>query len=292
MKKNQSSKTAEGVALIRAIESEKPVNIRICYDPFARAFIPKISYFLSKLFINSGIYNRVAQGLIELLIVRDRYIDDCLKGFIREGVDQIVILGAGFDTRGYRIDGIEKIKIFEVDHPDTLKIKLKRLKKVIKKEQQNIFHVPVDFNTQSLAERLLESGYNDQLKTFFIWQGVTVYLTNEGVDNTLSFIANRSGEGSSIIFDFFDNEMLQDTNRPEVKMMHRSAKVTGEGFLFGIDSGTIEVFLSKRGFQDVENKTAKMLTEIYLTGQNAHHSIPEGFNIVLARVKERNFNQG
>lgn len=291
MKKNQSSKTAEGVALIRAIESEKPVNIRICYDPFARAFIPTISYFLSKLFISSGIYNSIAQGLIELLIVRDRYIDDCLKGFIREGVDQIVLLGAGFDTRGYRISGIENIKIFEVDHPDTLKIKLKRLKKVIKKEQQNIFHVPVDFNTQSLAERLLESGYNDQLKTFFIWQGVTVYLTDEGVDNTLSFIANRSGEGSSIIFDFFDNEMLQDTNRPEVKMMHRSAKVTGEGFLFGIDNGTIDVFLSKRGFQDVQNKTAKMLTEIYLTGKNAHRSIPEGFNIVFARVKERNFSQ-
>jgi O-methyltransferase involved in polyketide biosynthesis len=73
MKKNQSSKTAEGIALIRAIESEKSENKRICYDPFARKFIPPISFFLSKWFINSGIYDRFAKGLIELLVVRQVY---------------------------------------------------------------------------------------------------------------------------------------------------------------------------------------------------------------------------
>lgn len=284
MKKHQSSKTAEGVALIRAIESAKPAGQRICYDPFARAFIPAVSYFLSKLFINSGIYDRIAEGLVELLLVRERYIDDYLKGMIDEGIGQIVLLGAGFDTRAHRIEGIENIKIFEVDHPNTLEIKLKRLKRIIKNTKADITYVPVDFNTQSLAQRLPESGYDEKLKTFFIWQGVTVYLSKEGVDHTLSFIANRSGYGSGIIFDFFDNEMLQDTGRPEVRMMHRSAKVTGEGFLFGIDNGTIDSFLSLRGFKDIQNKTAEELTKIYLTGPNARRSIPSGFNIVSARV--------
>lgn len=286
MRKNQSSKTAEGVALIRAIESEKSEDKRICYDPFARAFIPNVSFFLSKWFINSGIYDRMAKGLVELLVVRDRYIDDYLKKVLKEGVSQIVLLGAGYDTRAHRIEGIEKTHVFEIDHPNTLEIKLKRLEKIGKNKTKNITYVPVDFNTQSLANRLFECGYNDNLKTFFIWQGVTVYLTKEGIDNTLSFVSQNSGNDSSIIFDFFDNETLKDTSRPEVKMMHRSAKVTGEGFLFGIDNGTIDSFLSTRGFTDIHNKTSDELSKIYLTGYNAGRNIPAGFNIVSAKVKK------
>jgi O-methyltransferase involved in polyketide biosynthesis len=80
------------------------------------------------------------------------------------------------------------------------------------------------------------------------------------VDNTLAFVSNHSGSGSEIIFDFFDNETLQDTNRNEVKMMHRSARVTGEGFLFGTDCGAIDDFLISRGFVDINNKTAEELT--------------------------------
>lgn len=99
MNDQQSSRSAAGVALMRAIEAQKPEAVRICYDPYARAFIPGFSFALLKPIINSSLYARLAQAAVEFVIVRERYIDDCLKAALSAGLDQVVILGAGFDTR-------------------------------------------------------------------------------------------------------------------------------------------------------------------------------------------------
>jgi methyltransferase (TIGR00027 family) len=217
MQSKQSSTTAEGMALVRAIEASRPEGRRICYDPIARSLVPGYKFTLSKLTIDSGLYARFFPGAIEFMTARERYIDDFLKACLREGLDQIVIPGAGFDTRAYRIEGIEKTRVFEVDHPATQEVKLKRLKKVIDPLPDHVTFVSIDFNTKTLDERLPASGYDEQGKTLFIWQGVTMYLTPEAVDSTLAFIAHHSGQGSAVIFDYFYNEFLRDTSRPEVK---------------------------------------------------------------------------
>jgi len=284
MKKKQSSRTAEGMALLRAIESARPEGVRICYDPYARRLVPGISYTLSKLVIDSGLYARIANGAVEFITARERYIDDFLKACLNEGFDQVVLLGAGFDTRAYRVAGIEKRRVFEVDHPDSQAEKLKRLKKVIDPLPDHVTFVPVDFNTQALGERLQSCGYDERGKTLFIWQGVVVYLTAEGVDDTLAFIANHSGPGSAVIFDYFYSETLRDTSRPEVKLMWQAARVTGEGYLFGIDEGQIEPFLTQRGFCDVRNATPDDLKRLYFTGPNARRVLPSGVAIASARV--------
>jgi len=150
----------------------------------------------------------------------------------------------------------------------------------------HVTFVPVDFNTQTLAERLLASGYNERGKTLFIWQGVTVYLTPEGVDSTLAFIASHSGPGSAVIFDYFYTETLRDTSRSEVKTMQRTARVTGEGYLFGIGQGQIEPFLTQRGFRDIRNAEPEDLKRLYFTGPNARRSISTGCAIASARVNK------
>src|SRR5215211_3861401 len=157
MKQKQSSTTAEGMALVRAIEASRPPDKRICYDPIARALVNPIMVFVSKLVIDSGIYDRFfapGVGAIEFITARERYIDDFLKASLVEGLDQVVILGAGFDTRAYRIAGIEKTRVFEIDHPATQEVKLERLKKVIDPLPTYVTFLPVDFNTQMLGERL------------------------------------------------------------------------------------------------------------------------------------------
>ncbi len=119
---------------MRAIEASRPPDKRICYDPIARALVNPIMVFVSKLVIDSGIYDRFfapGVGAIEFITARERYIDDFLKACLSEELDQVVILGAGFDTRAYRVAGIEQTRVFEVDHPTTQEVKLKRLKKVI-----------------------------------------------------------------------------------------------------------------------------------------------------------------
>jgi methyltransferase (TIGR00027 family) len=283
MRQKQSSSTAEGMALVRAIEASRPAGERICYDPIARSLINGIKFTVNKLFIDSGIYERIAPGAIAFITARERYFDDFLKACLSEGLDQVVILGAGFDTRAYRIPGIEKVRVFEIDHPATQDVKLKRLKKVIDPLPDYVTFVPVDFNTQTLGERLLASGYNERGKTLFIWQGVTMYLTPEGVNSTLAFIANHSGLGSAVIFDYFYNETLRDMKMKTVRWILR---VIGERLIFGIDEGQVEPFLTERGFRDVRNVTPDDLKRLYFTGPNAGRVIPMGVAIASARVNK------
>jgi methyltransferase (TIGR00027 family) len=160
MRPNQSSRSAAGVALLRAIEAQKPEGERICYDPYARLFLPTISFFFSELVVTSGIYERIAPGAVAFVVARERYIDDYLQACRAEGLDRVVILGAEYDTRADRIAGIEQTRVFEIDHPASQEVKLKLLKKVVDPLPAHVTFVPLDFNTQTLDERLPACGYN------------------------------------------------------------------------------------------------------------------------------------
>ena len=283
MRQNQSSTTAEGVAIVRAIETSRPEGKRICYDPIARSMVPGYKFFFSKLIIDSGLYGRFFPGTIEFITARERYIDDFLKACLSKGLDQIVILGAGYDTRAYRIEGIEKMRVFEVDHPATQALKLRRLKKAIGPLPDHVTFVPIDFDTQTLDERLPAGDYTEHGKTLFIWQGVTGYLTLEAFDNTLTFIARHSGQGSDVIFDYFTKDALYG---PEVKKIRLLMTAIGEEIVFGIDGDQIESFLTHRGFCSIHNVDAEELKRLYFTGPNAGRPIRKGVNIVSARVCE------
>jgi methyltransferase (TIGR00027 family) len=286
MKAERSSQSAMGVAVMRAIEATRPAAVRICDDPLARALSPTGLYLLTKAFIDSGLYARMAPGAVEFIIGRERYIDDFLAAALAQGLEQLVLLGAGFDTRAYRVPGVAKTRVFEVDHPATQAVKLEKLKKIVNPLPANVTLVPVDFNTQALGDRLLSSGYDAQAKTLFIWQGVTYFLTAEGVDNTLAFIAHHSGPGSAVIFDYFFNEELRDPHSAYAKAMRRSAQLTGEQYLFRIDRDQIEAFLAQRGFRDVCSVTLEQVKQRYFTGPNARRPMPAGVAIASAVVQK------
>jgi methyltransferase (TIGR00027 family) len=286
LKKKQSSASAAGVALLRAIESEKPESVRICYDPYAEAMIPGgIAFKLSKWIITSGLYDRLAPGAVAFVAVRERYIDDYLKSCLKEGFTQIVILGAGFDTRSYRIAEMKNSRVFEVDQSATQEVKLERLKKVIDPLPANVSFVSVDFNTQELSDCLQKAGYDEKIKTLFIWQGVTYFLTGKGVDSTLGFIASHSGSGSAVIFDYFYNHILRDPNRADAKRLRSAARISGEEYTFGIDQGQTEIFLNQRGFKEICDKSLNDLKADYFKGANASRVVPEGIAIVSARTQ-------
>ena len=174
MKKAQASGTAIGAAAVRAIESEKPANERICYDPFARRFIDTWVYLLMKLFAWYGEWH--TKGGLTFIVCRCRYIDDYLQECLKSGVAQLVILGAGLDSRAYRNELHQGVaRVFEVDHPATQASKIERVKKVFGKIPSHVTYISVDFVDETL-DKLLTSGFDPSLKTLFIWEGVTPYL--------------------------------------------------------------------------------------------------------------------
>jgi methyltransferase (TIGR00027 family) len=285
MRKNRSSHTAAGIAIARAVESEKPADKQICYDPYARRFVPAWMYHAFGFFIKIGYAEWRGPGVNGFLVARDRYIDDVLQDFLNEGLQQLVILGAGFDSRSYRFDLAGRVKTFEVDHPATQSEKLAKLRDIFGRAPSYVVYVPIDFNTQTLEECLLASGYDPGLKTLFIWQGVSMYLTGEAVDATLYFVANHAGQGSAIVFDYLYREVLEGVRKQnEVGNMKRYRFMTGEGLTFGIPEGTVETILKARGFRQVKDVNAADLKSAYFTGKNTARAVVGGYGIVIGKV--------
>jgi methyltransferase (TIGR00027 family) len=294
MKKGKASTSAVSAAVFRALESIKPANERILYDPYAIQLLsgmPKAllntRFLISGKLLNGIVYSALSSmipGGINYVVVRARYGDDCLNERIDDGIEQLVLLGAGFDTRAFRFPALkDRIKAFEVDHPDSQRVKKERVKKIFGYLPDHVSYIPIDFEKMKLAEGLLTHGYDKNLKTLFIWEGVTMYITPEAVEETLAFVANDSGRGSSIIFDYIYQSAIDGRMKEAEKMRKRAAKA-GESLKFAIEEGAMEAFLLERGFREMKDMSPKSLEDRYFTGTNRKPC--PFFAIAHAKVKQ------
>ena len=291
MHNDQPSTTAENNAALRALESMRPADERICYDPYAKYFVSdtlqqaKDMYPVLVKQISS--WEKVFPGVCDSILARTRFIDDCLEEAINGGLQQVVIMGAGYDTRVLRFKRLkENITVFEVDHPATQKMKLERYKQSSLAVPNGVVFVPADFNEEDLSQKLFDNGYGRSLKTFFIWEGITYYVSNATIDKTLSFISQNALEGSSIVFDYFPPAVVDGTSLlVEARALRVALKQLGEQFVFGLGTEKIKDFLEKRGFKLVKNITAKDYKKRYLKSSSQHRSVSDMFIFAHARVK-------
>ncbi|HZY55648.1 MAG TPA: SAM-dependent methyltransferase [Reyranella sp.] len=275
--------TARGVALLRAIEMQRPEAERISADPHARRFVDALTLHGTRAMIATGLSNVLGlEGMMNFAIVRERHVEELMAREAAAGLDQIVILGAGFDTRSYRLTGADRIPIYEVDHPVTQAAKRKALRGVVE-PPVNVRFVTVNFDVDDLDERLRACGYDPDGRTLFVWQGVIMYLTPEGIDHTLRFVAERSAPGSVVVFDYMYESLLRRLRGPTA--MRLFTRAMGEDITFGIDGDKVESFLTSRGFDAVDNVDGAELARRYLTGKNARRPMARDAGIVAARVR-------
>jgi methyltransferase (TIGR00027 family) len=292
MKEGKSSRSAETAAAIRTVESMRPEHQRVCFDPLAKQFLDKKYGLIAKspFLARAALWfvgERRIPGAAGEVVVRTKYIDDYLKECIRDGIQQLVILGAGYDSRAYRIEDLKgKVKVFEVDHPATQKAKTEKLRDMFGSLPNHVVYVPIDFNEEKLDQRLFESGYDRRLKTLFIWEGVTMYIPAEAIDETVAFVVRNSGEGSSIIFNYVYQSVVDGTCQLGVARKHQAYLTSlGEPFIFGIEEGKIEEFLSTRGFCQIKNASPDFLERTYFTGANQGRKACPYMPTVQATVK-------
>lgn len=186
------------------------------------------------------------------------------------GFPQIVLLGAGMDTRALRFQSRNKgTTIFELDIPTTQRPKLQILERKKVALPEELVFVPIDFNKQRLADVLLNAGYQEEQKMLFVWEGVTMYLEPEAVDGTLAFIHDSAAKGSVVVFDYIYASVLRRENRfyGEKEIFETVARA-GEGWTFGIEAGAIERFLSERGLELLSHHTPSDLEAAYLTADD------------------------
>lgn len=289
MRKGRASETAKGVAASRAMEAELPEAARILSDTVARKLLGRrwtvIGRSLLPHRIALSIHRHFVPGLHDYLVARARYIDDLVRDRLGEAIAQLVILGAGFDTRPYRLDGLrDRVGVFEVDHPASQREKLDALAGAFGAVPGHVAFVPVDFQTQTLAQGLRQSGYREEAPTLFIMEGVTMYLSPAAVDETLAFIRSHSGPGSSVVFDYTYPEVLTGAfpHKAAQGLKKMSAR-TGEPFTFAIPNGRVEPFLGDRGFAQVRDIDHDGLDCAYFAGQPHRRTCPI-FSIAHAAV--------
>lgn len=192
------------------------------------------------------------EGIANIVINRTAYFDNIINKS-KDKVEQFVIMGAGFDTRCYGDLKNSNLKFFELDQAKTQKLKIECLKKA-GIDTSNVNYVEVDFSTEHWYEKLEKAGYDPSKKSIFLWEGVTLYLSEKDVRNTLKEIKEYAAPGSVVVADLYAKSFVTGKYAPGMKIYMKTLKITDEEFGFGIDfSSDYENAL--RMFLESENTT-------------------------------------
>jgi methyltransferase (TIGR00027 family) len=219
---------------------------------------------------------------------RSRYTEDCLEEAVLGGIRQYVILGAGMDTFAFRWPEWAKgLEVFEVDHPVTQAMKAERVKRAGWPVPDTLHFLPVDFQTQDLAEELRLSGYSSETPGFYSWLGVTYYLDLEAVQTTLRKIMKVSSPGSVIVFDYMSLDALVPgkASRQE-KATREVVSQTGEPFKTFLDPAELSSLLTSLGWKLVENLSPAEIESRYFSGRSDRYHASGHVHFAHAVVRE------
>ena len=267
--------TAQGVAKQRYIETIADPAKRVIEDHFAKHFT--LGAGLIKIMghgLNLWLTNKLAPGFHEHLIARTRFIDDLIEKSAKNGIEQYVILGAGYDMRAHRLDLPDSLEVFEVDQPE---VQLKKLTKLPDELSglNNISYVSVDFTNQSVSEELISAGFDKTKSSIVTLEGVTQYITKDALNSTLNEIASLTQGTHTIFFLSYVDELLNQNPEacfgdgypnPVKKanlIKNLSAKAADEPWISFYSSKEIENALLNNGFSLKENKILEDLNLEY-----------------------------
>jgi methyltransferase (TIGR00027 family) len=272
------SKTSVWTAILRAVGAKHPDPELRNPDYLAQRFIGPRERALLRDYPADVVDLDYATALKRLpdpqavlgLHLRTKHVDATLDEALRNAVRQIVILGAGFDTRGYRFrERLAGIRFVEVDYPPTLEYKKRRVREIFGRLPSHVRYVPMDFAKDSLLQRLKSGGYSEADKTLFIWEGVTRYIPESAVRNTLRFVRDHSAIGSSIVFDYMraDNTSLNDPNTRPARW--------GEPFIFGFPGLNATAFVEREGLAVTSDVTGADLWKRFAVRADGTSPFPE-----------------
>lgn len=222
-----------------------------------------------------------------IALSRARYTEERLEEAVDQGVCQYVILGAGLDTFAFRRPELmERLKVFELDHPATQSYKRHRLLQLGWEHPARLHFIPVDFTNGELAAALAASDFDPQAPTFFSWLGVTYYLQREVVFATLQAIAEIAPKGSSLVFDYLDTEAFISVKAsPRVVRMLMSVRDLGEPMQAGFEPLTLADELANAGLELIEDLCPADIHSRYFLGRTDHFRACEHTHFANARVK-------
>lgn len=273
MRPDRPSNTAVWVALWRGFGSlERDPVVR---DPLARDLLPMPYKALLAAAEHvpravgaamRGVH-AITRGHTRHLPLRTRAIDEAIAEAVhtpersepaRGGARQLVILGAGLDARAWRLDALEDVRVFEVDHPATQAYKRERIGGRRPRAREVVF-VGVDFERQDLAQRLAESGHDADAPTVYVWEGVTMYLTRPAIEATLRSIVAASRRGATLILTY--------QTAVGYRALGLVVRMAREPFTSYFSRDAMRSLLAAHGFEVVSDTSDPEWTALYTTAE-------------------------
>lgn len=242
------SRTASGAALCRYVEQRQPQGMRQFDDLVVESLLdPALKAMARTGPLLDQILAALPPGTYGGQVMRTRYIDDVVVAESAMGITQLVILGAGLDTRAYRLPELSETVVFEVDLPAIQRSKQSRLGRtpVVASE---VRFVPVDLGVQPLGEALPGAGLDVSRPVLFVWEGVTQYLSEAAVRSTLEVVGG-SAPGSALVFTYVLRGMIRDAARRAWSNGAVPGLGASEPWLFGLDQGDVPGLLADFGLR-------------------------------------------
>jgi len=278
------------MAFFRALESARPAGSRLFSDPFATLFLTpglRLLIALSPAPVLRRVVPAVADAILpgarSSAVARTRLIDDVLSAAAPD-VEQVVVLGAGYDCRPYRLPALDGLPVFEIDHPDTLARRRRALDGALPARTSRVRSVAVDFDRTSAADALPGAGFDAHRRTFFLWEGVTNYLTPPAVDATFRWLGGAA-PGSVVAFTYVERRVLEDPDAfYGARRLLRAVERLGEPWTFGLDPAEAAGWLRARGLTLVEDLGATEYRRRCLGERRDGTRGYEFYRVALARV--------
>jgi methyltransferase (TIGR00027 family) len=281
------------MALFRALESIRPPEQRLFTDQFAAGFLSPpmrlaVGIARRSTYVRTRLINWIDRrwpGARASAVARTSFIDRELEQAIMAGITQVVLLGAGYDSRGYRIEGVEKASVFEVDRHETQALKRRLLARHLRPFAPNITFVEIDFLRETLDGVLIPAGFDLKRAAFFIWEGVTNYLDERAVDTTLRFIGG-SLPGSRIALTYVHRGLLDGTGAFSVSPnVARLLQRAGEPWTFGLYPAELPAYLRARGLELRQDLGAVEYGSLYTGATEEEMKGYEFYHVAVAEVQ-------
>ena len=264
-----TSRTAEWTCVSRAASSLESDSCYRSDDHIALQLVPTFLRVLLHIPLIRRFCCQVIapKGIYEYTIARTKYIDGVFKDALAKGFDQILIFGAGFDTRALRFRAeTGDTKIFELDVPITQRSKLDQYTKRGLHIPANVTFISVDFDRESLSEKLEEAEFVGGQRSLFVLEGLVMYLQAETVDETFKVIERFAAEGSEVVFDYVRGPVLrQEGVYYGERGIFKSVAKAGERWNFGIEDEELEQFLKSYSLIVNDRKCGRDLEQLYFT---------------------------
>jgi methyltransferase (TIGR00027 family) len=265
---HKAAKTGPGAMVLVAIEQYFPEGSRIINDDLAyrimpfgyRAYIWLIRHFKNWLIRTS---EKKTPGLWGSIISRKRYIDDKVAEYADDQIGAIVNLGAGFDTRTYRLPALKKVPVWEVDLRENIEAKRLRLRKIFHEVPAHVTLVPINFDREEMGVILTSHGYSSDRKTFYIWEGVTQYLTEVGILRTFDFLSTARA-GSRLVFTYVPKDFIAGNVFYGQEYLYKKMLQKDKCWFFDMDPNIVAEFLSNFGWHVLEHLSYGELAERYV----------------------------